>query len=375
MASKFRIFTKRFFILLNYGVVFFFLLACLAPYLNPQTWWFISFLGIGFPFLLLAVIFFLVWWLFVKRKYALISGIALLLGFKSVNAFFALGFPKKFVAEKKPQTIRIATWNVARFIEMKRNSNKGSQIRLKMMDQIRQQNADIICLQEFFHSYDPTWYANLDYIRTKLNYPYHYFSHDMDGDKHFTGSVIFSRYPIIDSGLIRYPRPSLPEALVHADIRLNNRIIRVYTTHLQSLQFRKSDYEKIDKIKEGDEGLVNNSKTIFSKIKVGITNRMIQTDIIQQVLGDSPYPVVFCGDLNDIPNSYTYFKIRDGMQDAFLKKGFGIGRTFSAISPTLRIDYIFADNRFRVDQFKRVVKNYSDHYMLVSDLELKAPNR
>ena len=36
----------------------------------------------------------------------------------------------------------------------------------------------------------------------------------------------------------------------------------------------------------------------------------------------------------------------------------------------LRIDYIFADKRFKVRQFNRVVKNLSDHYMLVADVEL-----
>ena len=375
MASKLRIFTKRVLIFINYGVVFFFLLACIAPYLDPQAWWFISFLGIGFPFLLLAVVGFMVWWLFVKRRYALISAIALLLGIKSVTAFYAISIPNGFATKKKPDTIRIATWNVARFIEMKRNNNKGSQTRLKMLDQIRRQNADILCLQEFFHSYDSTLYHNLDYIRDNLHYPYYYYSYEADGDKQFTGNAIFSRFPIIDSGLIRYPRPTLPEALMHVDIRLKNRIIRVYTTHLQSVQLLKTDYEKIDKIKEGDEGIVSNSKTIFSKVKKGVVNRKIQTDIIEQVLGDSPYPLIFCGDLNDIPNSYTYFKIKGDMQDAFLKRGFGIGRTFSAISPTLRIDYIFADKRFRIDQFKRIVKNYSDHYMLVADIELKNINR
>jgi endonuclease/exonuclease/phosphatase family metal-dependent hydrolase len=59
------------------------------------------------------------------------------------------------------------------------------------------------------------------------------------------------------------------------------------------------------------------------------------------------------------------------MQDAFLKKGSGIGRTFSSISPTLRIDYIFTDSHFKIKQFNRIVKNYSDHYMLVADMELK----
>jgi endonuclease/exonuclease/phosphatase family metal-dependent hydrolase len=85
---------------------------------------------------------------------------------------------------------------------------------------------------------------------------------------------------------------------------------------------------------------------------------------------DSPYPNLFCGDLNDVPNSYAYFQVKGKMQDAFLKKGFGIGRTFSALSPTLRIDYIMADPTFRIRQFKRIVKEYSDHYMLVADVGL-----
>ena len=162
---------------------------------------------------------------------------------------------------------------------------------------------------------------------------------------------------------------------MHADIRLKNRIIRVYTTHLQSVQFGKTDYQKIEQIKEGDEGIVSNSKTIFSKVKKGVINRKTQTDIIRQVLGDSPYPVIFCGDLNDVPNSYTYFKIKGRMQDAFIKKGFGVGRTFSSLSPTLRIDYIFADDHFRIDQFKRIAKKSSDHYMLVSDIVLKTTKK
>jgi len=371
MASKFRIFTKRFFIFLNLLVVFFFLLACIAPYLDPQKWWFISFLGLGFPFLLVLVFTFCCWWLFVKRRYALISAIALLLGFKAISVFLAFHRPQKFHETKSPNTFRVATWNVARFIEMKRNNNKGSQTRLRMMEQIQAQNADILCLQEFFHSQASDYYPNLLYISRHFNYPYYFFSHDNDGDKHFTGSVIFSRYPIIDSGLIRYPRPSLPEALMHADIKINDDTIRVYTTHLQSLQFNPDDYKRINEIKEGEEGIVSNSKQIFSKLRTGISFRKTQADIIHQVLGDSPFPVIFCADMNDVPNSYTYYTVKGDMQDAFLKKGFGIGRTFTSLSPTLRIDYIMADPKFRFDQFERIIKRYSDHYMLVTDMELK----
>jgi endonuclease/exonuclease/phosphatase family metal-dependent hydrolase len=375
MASKLRLITKRIFIYTNVIAAFFFLLSCLAPYLNPQTWWYISFLGLGFPFLLLLVIVFLFGWLLMLRpQYALISIIALLLGFKSILVFFAFHKPAVFNYAKEIKTLRVATWNVARFIEMRRNNNKGSQTRLKMMELIKQQDADVVCLQEFFHSLDSAWYQNLNYISDNLHYPYWFFSHDLDADVHYTGSVIFSRYPIIDSGMIRYPRPTLPDALIHADIKVNDDTVRIYTTHLQSLQFGKRDYERIGAIESAEDSLITNSRTILSKIKKGISYRSIQAGIIDQVLGDSPYPVLFCADLNDVPNSYTYFTVRGDMQDAFLKKGFGIGRTFSAISPTLRIDYIFADDHFKIKQFNRLVKHYSDHFMLVADIELKAPN-
>lgn len=370
MASKFRIFTRRVFIYSTIAIVLFFLLACLVPFINPHTWWFFSILGLGFPFLFALVVLSLLAWIFLWKKWAFVPAIALLIGFKSVIVFFAFN-SSTFNYKREPNTIRVVSWNVARFIEMKRNNNKGSQVRMKMMELIGNQNADVLCLQEFFHSFDSTYYPNIDYIQKNFDYPYWYYSHDNDGDKHFTGSIIFSRFPIIDSGMIRYPRPTIPDALMHCDIKVNDDTLRVYTTHLQSLQFSKEDYDRIDKIKDADDGIVNNSKTIFSKLKWGVRYRSIQADLIAKVLGDSPYPRVFCGDLNDVPNSYTYFTVKADMQDAFLKKGFGIGRTFSAISPTLRIDYIFADEDFKVRQFNRIVKRYSDHYMIVADVELK----
>lgn len=370
-ASKLRLFTKRFFIYLNIIVVFFFLLSCLVPYLNPQKWWFISFLGLAFPFLLIIVMVFMAGWFIILRpRLAVISGLALLLGIKSISVLIAFHRPGSFEIKKDPKKIRVVSWNVARFIELKRNTNKGSQTRLKMLELIKKQDADVLCLQEFHTSIDSSYYNNINAVK-ELGYPYFFFSFDEDGDNHYYSSIIFSRFPIIDSGLVRYPRPTLPDALIHADINVNGDTLRFYTTHLQSLQFSNKDYEKMSEIKEMDDSLLSNSKTIFSKLKRGVSYRSIQADIISQVLDNNPHPVIFCADLNDIPNSYTYFKVKGDMQDVFLKKGFGIGRTFTGLSPTLRIDYILTDKRFDISQFTRVTKKLSDHYMLVADLELK----
>jgi endonuclease/exonuclease/phosphatase family metal-dependent hydrolase len=374
MASRFRNVSRKIFFILNCLLVVLFLLACLAAYLDPARWWMISLLALAFPFLLLLLIVFIFFWLFVKPRYALLSFLPLLVGIKSEGVFFAVHPPHEFNYEKDPAFLRVATWNVARFIEIKKNNNKGSQTRLKMLDLLRQQNADILCLQEFHTSTREDFYDNIGYIQKQLNYPYYYFSFDTDGDKLFYSSIIFSRLPIIDSGLVVYPRPSLPEVLLHADIKFNGDTIRIFTTHLQSVQFKKGDYERIDEIRNTQDSLLTNSKTIFSKLKKAITLRAIQTRAVKEELRKTNYPHIFCGDFNDVPNSYTYFNVRGDMQDAFLEKGFGIGRTFTSLSPTLRIDYVLCSREFSIEQFNRLVKNYSDHYMLVADLRIRHAN-
>ena len=69
-----------------------------------------------------------------------------------------------------------------------------------------------------------------------------------------------------------------------------------------------------------------------------------------------------------MPDSYAYATIRADLQDAFVEKGAGISRTFSGISPTLRIDNIFADKKFTITQFTRVKKLLSDHFPIVADM-------
>jgi len=370
MPSRLRIITKKILVVLNIITAVLYLLSCLAPYVKPTNSWVIAMLGLAFPFFLALLIGFIFLWLILKLKRAWYSVIILLFGYKSIAVFWAFNAASGFESKKAPDQIRVASWNVARFLEWKRNNSEKSKTRLKMLEQIKKQDADILCLEEFFHSPDSTFYNNISEIKA-MGYPYYYFSYDPDGDYQYIGSAIFSKYPMLDTGMVRYFRPSMPEALVHADIKVNNDTIRVYATHLQSVQFRQRDYEAIKEIKSAEDSLLDNSKTVLSKVRKAMNLRSSQADIARDILDDSPYPIIFCGDLNDIPNSYTYFTIRGDMQDAFLKRGFGIGRTFSSLSPTLRIDYIFADKQFRIKQFTRVAKNLSDHFMIMADVQLK----
>jgi endonuclease/exonuclease/phosphatase family metal-dependent hydrolase len=369
---RFRRLTKYIFILLNSGAALAFGLVCLAPYLPPEQWWPVSLLALGFGFIVVTLIAFIFFWLVFRPRFILISLVPLLLGWKAISTFFAFSTPRRFNYEKKEGSLRVVHWNVGRFVEWKRNNNAGSKTRMKMMDLLKEQNADVLCLQEFFTSKDPEYYDNLGYVLRELGYPYHYFSWDNDGYLQWVGQAIFSRYPIVDSGMIRYPAPAMPESLLHADVAFGGDTLRLYTTHLQSVQFQADDFRRIRRIKETEGPIVEDSKSLFVKLKRGVVRRAIQARVVREVVAESPHPFLLTGDFNDVPNSYAYHTIRGKrLQDAFLQTGFGVGRTYTDIAPTLRIDYILATPEIRIRQFNRVIRNFNDHYLLVTDVELR----
>ena len=169
------------------------------------------------------------------------------------------------------------------------------------------------------------------------------------------------------------------ESLLSADIVFHSDTIRVFTGHLQSYRFMQSDYSNFSKIRNNPNERIDASKSIIRKMRSAFQKRAAQTNIIRTQLDDSKYPEIFCGDLNDVPNSYAYFSVKSDKKDAFIAKGFGFGQTFYNFSsrfmqriPTLRIDYIFTDRAFDIKQCTRVPVILSDHIPVVADIELKA---
>jgi endonuclease/exonuclease/phosphatase family metal-dependent hydrolase len=144
--------------------------------------------------------------------------------------------------------------------------------------------------------------------------------------------------------------------------------------HLQSLKFSQENLNYLDKGTVPSEGNLAESKNIIYKIKLGVLKRASPANFIKDEMNHSPYPIIVCGDFNDVPVSYSYEKIGKGMKNAFVEKGSGISRTFSSISPTLRIDNIFTDQNFKVVDYTRIKKSYSDHFPIIADLEYSSDN-
>ena len=81
-------------------------------------------------------------------------------------------------------------------------------------------------------------------------------------------------------------------------------------------------------------------------------------------------PSIVCGDMNDVPSSFVYRRLRGDYNDAFLSMGKGLGNTFHEGIYNFRIDYIFF-NKFVDALFFSVDKiNKSDHYPILFKFEL-----
>ena len=370
-----RLITRRFLITVNVIVVILLLAGCLIPFVNPGHFWPLNFLGLAFPYILAVVLAFFVFWLIFHTRYCLVSLAALLIGWKSVSVVFGL-HPGHATPPASDQVLTVMSYNVRYFKDFDYSQSQNGRLRDQIIALISSQHPDILCLQEFYTSENPQDHDNKAELSDRLGLPYRYFSSNHNYENNHSGVILFSRYPIVRSGKIKLLEQYGDESALFSDVVLRpGDTTRVFTLHLQSVYLNHKDLTGLKKVKmQEDTGFVA-SRIILGKLRRAFAKRSRQSETMAAEIHNSPYPVLLCGDFNDTPNSYAYFNIRGSLQDAFLKKGFGLGRTYSGIAPTLRIDYIFASGNFQVESYRCIRRELSDHYPIVATLRLreKAP--
>lgn len=375
MASGFRRFTRGFLLLLHIITAIAFLVSCYVSWFNPVKLWYLGLLNVGSFYLLAALILFFILWILFRKRYAWITVICFILAWKPLQQLFPFRLPQTFHLAKDSAVLRVMSWNVAHFniLEHKKHPEKKQE----MIDVINEFQPDVACFQEMVGS-DSAKPA-INYIpdfEKAMNMPWNYYSYERSidfDDKHHFGIITFSRYPIINQKTISYPPYNYNSIFQYIDIVKGTDTIRIFNIHLQSLKFSSKNLRYIDDPSLKDSKDLEKSKSILYKFRTGFLKRKTQSDHVREEMDKSPYPVIVCGDFNDLPNSYAYAHIGKGMKNAFAEKGSGPGRTFSGISPTLRIDNIFADPIFKIDQYTRVGRKLSDHFPILADISKEKP--
>ncbi|HXS57674.1 MAG TPA: endonuclease/exonuclease/phosphatase family protein [Hanamia sp.] len=366
-----RRFTKKVFIITNVLVALLALAGANVKYFDPVKWWFLSVLTIALPYLLLLLVLFMLFWFFLKSGWCLISLVTVGISFHAVKNIVAFNLRSHFSLEKKPGNIRVMSWNVEQFNIL--HYKDRPDVKQQMFDLINQYDPDIACFQEVVAGENKKAINYFPAIRNALHFKDYLYSYqlkdDFDHNHHF-GITVFSKYPILRKQTIVNNPNNYNSTFQFIDVLVGEDTLRIFNVHLQSLKFSKENLNYLDK-GSLKTNATSESRSILSKIKTGVIKRASQAFFIKDEMNHSPYPIVVCGDFNDVPVSYAYETIGAGLQNAFVQKGFGISRTFSTLSPTLRIDNIFADRDFRIIQYTRVKKLLSDHFPIIADLRFK----
>ena len=368
MIKWLRSLSKRLLIFLNILAVLSLILAYLSTYINPEAYAFFAFFGIAYGVILVANIFFILFWLFVKKRLALISAIGILIGLSHLSSYFQL-IPHFAEAATSSQKITVVSQNVKLFGWY--NWKRNKQDRDTMITGLEATNADVYCFQEYFHNTTPGKFDTRETIKKRLKTPFEnvHYTNSINRDEKY-GIATFSKFPIVNTGRVRFDREN-SNVCIFSDVLVNGDTLRVYNAHVASIRFRNDDYRFLDEIKNSEQEVkpvIKDGLGIIERLNTAYKKRASQVHSIKAHVAECPYPVIICGDFNDTPVSYSYAQLADGMVDSFRESGWGIGNTYIGKFPSFRIDYIFHSPSLNSAKYHKLPETISDHHAIVTDI-------
>ncbi|MBR3518504.1 MAG: endonuclease/exonuclease/phosphatase family protein [Paludibacteraceae bacterium] len=340
-------------ILLNGVVVLCMLLGKAACYVDPSNHILPSYLGLAFPYVLLANTAFLLFWIARKKIYFLIPLIAFVICYSETRRTFSIGHDHKATGD----TLSVTSYNVQMF-QFFAPKEKN-----KTLEHILNCGSDIVCVQEFGHSTRKGYLSQKDITDTLLTqYPYCAVYENQLTWNAKIGVAILSKHPIVKKGIIDYE--SEHNSAIYADIVFKGDTIRVFDCHFESNKLteeEKATLRKIKAISKDDANSVVNS--VSTKMSSSYKLRARQAEVVNNLVKQTKYPIILCGDFNDVPVSYTYHTVLgEELVDSFAECGSGYGYTYNGKLFHFRIDHIMHSKEMKALQFRIGKERNSDHY-------------
>lgn len=316
-----------------------------ASYVSPFSYWPLAFLGLLYPWLALINVFFILYWLPGKRRiWALLSLLTLLAGWGHLQGL--IGFHGQDPKGDGHSQLRILSYNVRMFQPYHAKSVQMIEPP-EWKSSLDRYRPDILCMQEYDHG--PAF--NTTELCRKAGMVHHV-------RKNGGELAIFSKNPILNASTHMF---SKMYGFQFADIRYGEKTVRIYNVHLQSNSITGIAARVVEKGSLREKSTWRDIRGMLSRYRRAARIREEQAAVIARHIRSSPYPVVLCGDLNDVPQSYVYHQIGANLQDAFRVRGKGLGTTYAGPIPGLRIDVVLADPRLKVLSCRIGKAEFSDH--------------
>ena len=335
-------------------------LSYLSMVVNPAKFWLISLAGLFFvPFIILNL--FLLIWAFVRRSKAFMIPLLAL-----IPAVFFVGRYAHIKGDDYPETaadnvLKVVSWNVGRFALQAEDSGAGSYEECvdSVFEFIKKEDPDIVCLQEFSTRNSRQVRQQLKKLMKGYSAEYYIYT----GSGRSFGNVTLSKLPVKNRGVIKFDGST--NLAIFTDYESGGRQFRVYNCHFESYNISFSGIVRA--LLEKDKDVVTETGV---KMKRSITRRPKQVDQVFNDIEDCPVEAFVCGDFNDNPMSYTYYRMMRDRQDTFVQAGDGFGATYARLWPLLRIDYILCPKSMTVLSHETPHVDFSDHYPVITQIAL-----
>ncbi|MCR5678995.1 MAG: endonuclease/exonuclease/phosphatase family protein [Prevotella sp.] len=329
--------------------------------LNPVDYPVLACAGMTFPFFLIINAVFLVAWVLIRWRRAWIPLAGFLLAYAPMRTFF----PLHLQGEPPQGCIKLISYNVAGY----GGNYRYDQAMDTIFSYLRQQDADIVCIQEDMTSkFNPVeQFPSL--------YPYNdttLLTSATSEMKNVLG--IHTRFPIIRKE--RIPYTSVNNGTVAYYLNVRGKTVIVINNHLESTHLSSDDRQRYRAMINGDmdgESSEAQSRAIIEKLGDAMTIRAPQAETVHRYIeAHNEYPIIVCGDFNDTPISYTRRTIAQGLTDCYVEAGMGAGISFNQKGFSFRIDHILCSSHFAPYNCKVDNKmDASDHYPVMCWLKMK----
>lgn len=328
------------------GVVVLSIISYISVFISPSFFWPAVFASYAIPGVLILNLILLLILSFFKRKLVVFPVVALVFGLPFILITYS--FKGEKVANN--HNLSVLSFN-AKFFRKPKTYNEFS---IDMIKWVAADTSEIKCIQEYSTN---SKLPGLDATKQIKDYSYNSFVYKaaIEETENNQGMAIFTKYKILDSGYVWMNKNNFNAAL-YIDFIKDKDTLRIYNVHLESMRLQLSQYKESDRYQ-------SKLKTLIIKLKDGAEKRSSQIDKLIAHTDKCPYPYIICGDFNETPYSYNYFKLKRNFSNAFEEAGNGFGFSFNSILFFLRIDHHFYNNEieaidYRVDRSMKI----SDHF-------------
>ena len=296
------------------------------------------------PLLIIANLLLIIYWL-VRRRWIFLAipVITVACCIPYIGTLYQPGFLHSHEDASK-NGLKIATYNVAMF-----NRETSGFMAQDILAEMRRENVDVLCLQE---------YNDISGDKKNSDSYKDYFPYMATGREDM---VIYSRYPITQSKKLLFEDTN--NSAMWADIDVKGIELRVFNVHLETTGINRT-LHKAGKMMAQNQDISNSRilNAIYGNYMMGMYFRSGQAIQIANEKANSKFPVILCGDFNDVPYSFVYNTMLGNMVDGFKECGHGFMYTYRGGKKDVRIDYIFHDQDIKGVDYYRTDLSYSDHY-------------